>query len=56
MRIPGGTTLYIGPPAKPIPKHVSDAVGTALANVSEIVGKSGDETGRFFGLAASPQK
>ena len=37
MRIPAGATLYIGPPAKPIPKQVSDAIGIALGMISEIV-------------------
>lgn len=37
MKIPAGTAAYIGPPAKPIPKHVSDAMGTALGEISEIL-------------------
>jgi hypothetical protein len=37
MKIPGGTTAYIGPPAKPIPKQVSDAIGTALGKIPEIL-------------------
>ena len=36
MRIPGGTPVYIGPPAKPIPKQISDAIGTALGKIAEI--------------------
>jgi|SRR5215471_4692849 len=36
MKIPGGTPVYIGPPAKPIPKEISDAIGTALGKISEI--------------------
>jgi hypothetical protein len=36
MKIPGGTTIYIGPPAKPMPKEISDAIGTALGNIAEI--------------------
>jgi hypothetical protein len=36
MKIPGGTTIYIGPPAKPIPKQMSDAMGTALGRIAEI--------------------
>lgn len=36
MKIPGGTTIYIGPPAKPIPKQVSDAIGAALGQIAEI--------------------
>jgi len=31
-----GTKIYIGPPAKPIPKQVSDAIGTALGGIAEI--------------------
>ena len=37
MEIPAGTAAYIGPPAKPIPKQVSDAIGTALGEISEIL-------------------
>lgn len=37
MKIPGGTTAYIGPPAKPIPKQVSGAIGKALSEIPEIV-------------------
>jgi hypothetical protein len=37
MKIPVGTTAYIGPPAKPIPKQVSDAIGKALGQIPEIV-------------------
>jgi hypothetical protein len=37
MRIPAGTTVYIGPPAKPIPKEISDAIGTALGKIPEIL-------------------
>jgi hypothetical protein len=37
MKIPAGTTCYIGPPAKPIPKQISDAIGTALGKIPEIV-------------------
>lgn len=36
MKIPGGTPVYIGPPAKPIPKQISDAIGKALAKIDEI--------------------
>ena len=36
MKIPGGTTIYIGPPAKPIPQQISDAIGTALGKIVEI--------------------
>jgi len=37
MKIPAGTTYYIGSPAKPIPKQISDAIGTALGKIPEIV-------------------
>jgi hypothetical protein len=37
MKIPAGTTCYIGPPAKPISEQVSDALGTGLGKISEIV-------------------
>jgi len=36
MKIPGGTTVYIGPPAKPMPKEISDAIGKAVGKVAEI--------------------
>ena len=36
MKIPGGTAIYIGPPAKPIPKQVSDAIGLQLGKIAEI--------------------
>jgi len=36
MKIPGGTRIYIGPPAKPIPKEMSDAIGAALGKIAEI--------------------
>lgn len=36
MKIPGGTEIYIGPPAKPMPKQVSDAIGRALGAIPEI--------------------
>ena len=36
MNIPSGATAYIGPPAKPMPKEISDAIGKALGAVSEI--------------------
>jgi hypothetical protein len=36
MKIPAGTPVYIGPPAKPIPKQLSDAIGTALGEIGEI--------------------
>jgi hypothetical protein len=37
MKIPGGTTAYIGPPTKPIPKQISDAIGTELGKIPEIL-------------------
>jgi hypothetical protein len=37
MKIPAGTTCYIGPPAKPIPKQISHAVGAALGKIPEIL-------------------
>jgi len=37
MRIRAGTTAYIGPPAKPIPKQVCDAIGAALGKIPEVV-------------------
>ena len=37
MKIPAGTTYYIEPPAKLIPKQISDAIGTALGKIPEIV-------------------
>jgi hypothetical protein len=37
MKIPAGTTCYIGPPARPIPKQTSDAIGTTLGKIPEIV-------------------
>ena len=36
MRIPAGAKLYIGPPANPIPKQVSDAIGMELGKIPEI--------------------
>jgi hypothetical protein len=36
MKLPGGTAIYIGPPAKPIPKQVSDEIGVALGKIAEI--------------------
>src|SRR5215469_6049168 len=37
MKIPAGTSVYIGPPAKPIPKEISDAIGAALGKIPEIL-------------------
>jgi hypothetical protein len=31
------TTAYIGPPAKPIPKQISEAIGTELGKIPEIL-------------------
>ena len=36
MKIPAGTTVYMGRPAKPIPKQVSDAIGLQLGKIAEI--------------------
>ena len=37
MKIPAGTNVYIGPPAKPIPKQLSDAIGTELGKIPDIL-------------------
>jgi len=37
MKIPVGATAYIGPPAKPIPKEISGAIGAALGKIPEIL-------------------
>ena len=37
MKIPAGTSAYIGAPAEPIPKQISDAIGTELGNIPEIL-------------------
>jgi hypothetical protein len=37
MKIPAGTTAYIGPPAKPIPKQISDAIGLELGKIPGIL-------------------
>jgi len=37
MKIPAGATAYIGPPAKPIQKEISDAIGAALGKIPEIL-------------------
>jgi hypothetical protein len=37
MKIPVGATAYIGPPAKPIPKEISDAIGAGLGKIPEIL-------------------
>ena len=36
MKSPVGATAYIGPPAKPIPKELSDAIGARLGKIPEI--------------------
>ena len=36
MKVPPGTTIYIGPPAKRIAKQLSDAIGKALGEIAEI--------------------
>src|SRR5215470_4627264 len=36
MKIPAGTTAYIGPPAKPISTQISEAMGAALSEIAEI--------------------
>jgi hypothetical protein len=36
MEIPAGTEVYIGPPAKPIPKQISDAIGAGLSQIPGI--------------------
>ena len=37
MEIPAGATVYIGPPAKPIAKPLSDAIGAAMGKIPEVV-------------------
>jgi hypothetical protein len=37
MKIPAGTAVCIGPPAKPIPRQISDAIGVALGKIAEIL-------------------
>jgi hypothetical protein len=37
MKIPAGTTAYIGPPAEPISQQISDAIGSELGNIPEIL-------------------
>jgi|SRR5215469_1426404 len=37
MRVPAGATMYIGPPAKPIPKEITDPIGTALGKFTDIL-------------------
>ena len=36
MSLPAGTPIYIGPPAKPISKQLSERIGAALAGIFEI--------------------
>jgi hypothetical protein len=35
--IPAGATMYIGPPAKPMPKEIQQGIANALANVPEVL-------------------
>lgn len=37
MKIAAGTEVYIGPPSKPIPKQISNAIGAGLSQIPEIV-------------------
>jgi hypothetical protein len=37
MKIPAGTIGYIGAPAKPIRKEISDAIGSELGQIPEIL-------------------
>jgi hypothetical protein len=37
MKIPAGTTAYIGAPANPIPTDVSDAIGSALGKIPDVL-------------------
>lgn len=37
MKIPAGTSFYIGPPANPMPTQQSDAIGRALGKIPEIL-------------------
>jgi hypothetical protein len=37
MKIPAGTTGYIGAPAQPIRKEISDAIGSELGQIPEIL-------------------
>jgi len=37
MKIPAGTTAYIGAPANPIPKQISEPIGTELGKIPEIL-------------------
>jgi hypothetical protein len=55
MKIPGGTTVYIGPPAKPIPKQMSDAIGTALGRIAES-GERPSAQGIHRSRGASPRR
>jgi hypothetical protein len=36
MKLPTGTKVYIGPPARPMAPEVSSAIGTALGEIPEI--------------------
>lgn len=37
MKIPAGTSVCIGRPAKPIARQVSDAIGTGLGKIPEVL-------------------
>jgi len=37
MNIPAGATVYIGPPAQPMSREISDALGAALSDVPGIL-------------------
>ena len=37
MKIPAGTTGYIGAPAKPLPKQLTETIGTELGKIPEIL-------------------
>jgi hypothetical protein len=36
MKIPAGTELFVGPPAKPLPIEIAEQLGRALADVPSI--------------------
>jgi len=37
MKIPAGTTVYMGRPAKPIPKQILNAIGAGLGEIPDIL-------------------
>lgn len=37
MKIPAGTSVYIGPPAQPIPKEISEAIGVGLGKIPQVL-------------------